>query len=148
VSVQVRPLVDRDFFTWLGLFEGYSDFYKSTLTDEKALRVWSWITDRNHELEGSVAVDDSGDLLGFVHYRQVPRTLDATRGLFLDDLFVVPGSRGNGVGRALMDFATQYARDNGLTQVQWVTAADNKTAQRLYAGVGTKTDWVTYEIEL
>jgi hypothetical protein len=29
-----------------------------------------------------------------------------------------------------------------------LTAADNETAQKLYDQVGTRTDWVTYEIEL
>jgi ribosomal protein S18 acetylase RimI-like enzyme len=148
VTVSVRPLGDKDFFPWLGLFEGYSEFYKSDLTDEKALRVWSWIIDKNHALEGAVALDDDGEMVGVAHYREVPRTLDADRGLFLDDLYVVPDARSTGAGRALMDFVMQHARDRHISQIQLVTAADNTTAQRLYDAVGTRTDWVTYEIEL
>ena len=147
MSVQVRPLGDKDFFTWLGLVEGYSEFYKSDLTDEKALRVWSWIIDKNHDLDGAVAVNDDGEFLGFAHYREYPRTLTADRGLFLDDLFVVPDARGAGVGKALLDFAKKFASEHQLGQIQLLTAADNETAQRLYEEVGTRADWITYEIE-
>lgn len=148
MAVQVRPLGDKDFFPWLGLFEGYSEFYESELTDEKALRVWSWIIDKNHPLDGAVALGDDGELIGFVHYREVPRTLTANRGLFLDDLFVTPDARNSGAGRALLDFTQDYARQHRLTQVQLVAEAGNDTAQRLYDEVATRTDRVLYEITL
>ena len=148
MSVQVRPLGDKDFFPWLGLFEGYSEFYKSDLTDEKALRVWSWIIDKNHDLDGAVAVDENGDFVGFTLYRAVPRTLSGDVGLFVDDLFVAPDARDTGIGRALMDFAKEYAKAHNYSSLQWVTAADNKTAQKLYDEVGTRTSWVTYEAEV
>ncbi|TFD78999.1 GNAT family N-acetyltransferase [Cryobacterium sp. Sr8] len=148
MSVQVRPLGDKDFFSWLGLFEGYSEFYKSELTDEKALRVWSWIIDKGHDLTGAVALNDEGEFIGFAHYRAYPRTLTADRGLFLDDLFVVSGKRGAGVGKALIEFSKTYAGEHHLKQLQWLTAADNKSAQKLYDEVATRTSWVTYEIEL
>ncbi|MDH6237400.1 GNAT family N-acetyltransferase [Cryobacterium sp. CG_9.6] len=148
MSVQVRPLGDKDFFSWLGLLEGYSEFYENELTDEKALQVWSWIIDKNHPLTGAVAVDDEGTFVGFAHYRAVPQTLSATMGLYLDDLFVAADARGAGTGRAIMDFVKQYAANNHLTRIRLITAADNATAQILYDQVGTRTEWVTYEIEV
>ncbi|KGJ77141.1 hypothetical protein GY21_08265 [Cryobacterium roopkundense] len=146
MSVQVRPLGDKDFFSWLGLFEGYSEFYENELTDEKALQVWSWIIDKNHPLTGAVAVNDDGAFVGLAHYRPVPQTLSATTGLYLDDLFVAADARGAGVGRAIMDFVKRYAKDHNLSRIRLITAADNATAQILYDQVGTRTDWVTYEI--
>ena len=148
MSVTVRPLGDKDFFAWLGLFEGYSAFYESELTDQIALQVWSWIIDANNDLVGAVAVNEDGDFVGFAHYRKVPRTLSGDLALFLDDLFVAEDARGKGVATQLMDFAKAYARDHKLAQVQLVTAADNATAQVLYDQVGTRTNWVTYEIDV
>ena len=148
MSVTVRPLGDKDFFAWLGLFEGYSAFYESELTDQKALQVWSWIIDANNSLDGAVAIDDAGDFVGFAHYRTVPRTLSGDLALFLDDLFVAEDARGKGVGTLLMDFTKAYARQHKLAQVQLLTAADNATAQVLYDQVGNRTDWVTYEIDV
>lgn len=144
MAVQVRPLVDRDFFPWLGLWEGYSEFYHSEVTDEKALRVWTWLMDKHHELSGFVAVDGD-ELVGLVHVREYPRTLTADRALYLDDLFVVPASRGRGVGSSLIARAKQTARERGLGAISWITAPDNQTAQQLYDTVAERTDWITYE---
>ena len=147
MSVQIRPLGDKDFFAWLGLFEGYSEFYESEQTDQKALQVWSWIIDKNNSLDGAVAVNEAGDFVGLAHYRTVPHTLSGSMGLYLDDLFVTPDARGEGVGHALIVFTKAYAVARGLSQIQLITAADNETAQALYNTVGTRTDWVTYEID-
>ncbi|MEJ3404030.1 GNAT family N-acetyltransferase [Rathayibacter sp. YIM 133350] len=144
MSVQVRPLVDRDFFNWLGLWEGYTEFYASELTDTKALRVWTWLMDKNHDLSGFVAEED-GQLVGLAHVREYPRTLEGDRALFLDDLFVAPDARSHGVGAALIEKAREVARERGLRTVTWITAADNDTAQKLYDQVGARTEWVTYE---
>lgn len=146
MTVQVRPIVDRDFFDWLGLWEGYSAFYESEVTDTKALIVWSWLTDKAHELSGFVAEDD-GRLVGFAHVREYPRTLEADRALFLDDLFVAEDARSNGVGGALIEEAKRIARERNAGVVTWITAADNEAAQHLYDNVGTRTSWVTYETE-
>ena len=148
MSIKVRPLGDKDFFPWLGLFEGYSEFSKSDLTDEKALRVWSWIIDKNHDLDGAVAVDDNGDFVGFTLYRAFPRTLSGDVGLFIDDLFVVADARDAGVDKDLMAFATEYAKSHGYRGLQWITPADDSAAQKLYDEVGTRTSWVTYEAEV
>ena len=148
MSVQVRPLGDKDFFPWLGLFEGYSEFHKSDLTDEKALRVWSWIIDKNHDLDGAVAVDDSGDFVGFTLYRAFPRTLSGDVGLFIDDVFVTKAVRDAGVSQSLLAFAREYAKSHNHRKLQWVSAADDKAAQKLYDKVGTRTSWVTYEAEV
>ena len=78
---------------------------------------------------------------------EYPRTLEADRGLFLDDLFVAPDARSHGVGAALIEEAKRIARERNATTVTWITAADNETAQRLYDGVARRTEWVTYETE-
>lgn len=148
MAVTVRPLGDRDFFPWLDLFAGYCNFYEVDITDEKALRVWSWISDKNHELSGAAALDDDRNLVGFVHYREVPHTLTAGRGLFLDDIYVKPEARNTGVGHALMEFAQEYAREHQLGSIELVTKPDNKEAQKLYEDLGARTEWLTYEIEV
>ncbi|PJJ63468.1 GNAT family N-acetyltransferase [Compostimonas suwonensis] len=148
MSSQIRPLTDGDFFSWLGLYEGYASFYEETLTDEKALRVWSWLSDGAHELEGIVAVDDEGNLVGLAHFRTFARPLAASTGIFLDDLYVAEGSREAGIGRSLIDSVTAIAAQRGASVVRWITAKDNETARRLYDDVAEKTKWVTYDFDV
>ncbi|MGH1548588.1 GNAT family N-acetyltransferase [Leifsonia poae] len=66
----------------------------------------------------------------------------------MDDLFVIEEERGKGVGGALLQQARSLAEERGLGVVQWITAHDNDTAQKLYDQVANRTQWVTYEIEL
>ncbi|WP_308464867.1 GNAT family N-acetyltransferase [Rathayibacter soli] len=147
MSITIRTPGDGDFFDWLGLYEGYAQFYEEPLTDQRALQLWSWLTDASHEENALVAVDD-GSLVGLVHFREFTRPLEADQGSYIDDLFVKDDARHSGVGRALIDAVSDRARAAGHGVVQWITAADNAEAQALYDDVATRTPWVTYEIDL
>jgi len=147
MSIEVRPVKDGDFFAWLDLYAKYAEFYDTELTDQRALVLWSWLTDADHEEEGYVAVD--GDrIVGLAHVREFARPLEGDRGLFLDDLYVLEDERGKGVGHQLIASVRSLAEERRLGVVQWITANDNADAQRVYDSVASKTAWVTYEIDL
>jgi ribosomal protein S18 acetylase RimI-like enzyme len=66
----------------------------------------------------------------------------------LNDLFVVPASRGTGTGRALIEHCQHLCRERGAEKLVWETAPDNAAAQRLYDGIGAeKSTWLTYELD-
>jgi GNAT superfamily N-acetyltransferase len=146
MTATVRKVEDNEFFTWLDLYVGYGEFYERPVTDEKALLVWSWITDPGNELEAYFAIDDDGAPVGVAHVREFVRPLDGSKGLYLDDLFVAPDARGEGAGTQILEFLRDAARDRGLSVVRWITAKDNETARRLYDAVAQKTKWVTYDL--
>ncbi|MDN4615138.1 GNAT family N-acetyltransferase [Leifsonia sp. F6_8S_P_1B] len=146
MTATVRRVEDNEFFTWLDLYAGYGEFYEQPVTDEKALLVWSWISDPENELEAYFAVDEEGTPIGLAHVREFVRPLDGSKGLYLDDLFVTPDARGAGAGTALLTQLKETAKERGLTVVRWITAKDNETARRLYDAVAEKTKWVTYDL--
>ncbi|WP_374010729.1 N-acetyltransferase family protein [Leifsonia sp. LS-T14] len=146
MTTNVRRVRDNEFFTWLDLYAGYGEFYESPMTDEKALLVWSWISDPDNELEAYFAVDEDDTPIGLAHVREFVRPLDGSRGLYLDDLFVTPDARGAGAGSALLESLRESARERGLSVVRWVTAKDNENARRLYERFAQKTKWVTYDL--
>jgi GNAT superfamily N-acetyltransferase len=148
MSITIRTPTDGDFFSWLGLYEGYAEFYETVLTDEKALILWSWLSDPAHEENALVAVDDDGALVGLAHYREFSRPLESDRGLFIDDLYVTADARNKGVGTQLIEAVKALASEKKFGVVQWITAPDNETAQKVYDQVATRTPWVTYELEL
>jgi GNAT superfamily N-acetyltransferase len=145
MTFEIRNTRDRDFFNWLPLFADYGDFYGTPVTDEKALLVWSWITEGTHGLSALVAQDDEGNLVGLAHYRTFVRPLAGGTGIYIDDLFVAGDARGNGVATALIERVTEIARAQHSGIVRWVTAPDNDDAQALYGKLAERTDWVTYD---
>jgi GNAT superfamily N-acetyltransferase len=147
MNYEIRPAGDDDFFGWLPLFEAYCRFYETELDDAKALIVWNWIRDEAEPLQAALAVDDEGHPVGLAHYRAVPNSLAATRGMFLDDLYVDESARGSGIGRALIEFVHARAAEIGQGGVSWITAGDNAPAQQVYDQLAKRTSWVTYEMD-
>lgn len=54
----------------------------------------------------------------------------------LNDLFVIPGARGRGVARALLEGARRLAAETGAAGSDLATAPDNAAARRLYESTG------------
>jgi len=55
---------------------------------------------------------------------------------YLEELYVVPGHRGEGTGRALLNAALGLARDRGAAGMEVVTGEDDTAARFLYESVG------------
>jgi len=93
-----------------------------------------------------VARDDDGDVVGFVHYTVERGSLaqDLTRGV-VNDLYVVPERRGEGIGTALLDAAEATLRDRGVEAVSVEALADNEHAIRLYERRGYRPHRVEFE---
>lgn len=148
MSISIRTPDESDFFAWLGLYEGYAEGYQVALTDEKALRLWTWLVDERHPESGLVAVDDSGELVGLVHFHTFPRPLASTNGIFVDDVFVRPDDRRSGVARALIDAVVEVAKQQHCDTVRWAAAPDDADARALYDEVAQPSDLVLYERSL
>lgn len=136
-----------DFEAWARLYAGYAAFYRVEQTEEMRARVWSWIGDPGHEVQGLVAEVD-GVLVGLAHLRPFARPLSASVGGFLDDLFVDPEARGSGAAKALIGAVEAEGRRRGWTVLRWITAENNYRARGVYDQVATRTPWVTYDIKL
>jgi len=86
--------------------------------------------------------------LGFVQLYPSLASIPMKPIWILYDLFVASSARKLGVGRALMDRATQHARETCADSIILETAADNHAAQRLYESLGYKRDDVFYRYAL
>lgn len=142
--MRVRPVEPGDREGWDRLYQGYAAFYRVEQTPAMRDRVWAWLTDPAHEVEGFVA-ETGGALVGLAHVRAFARPLSASLGGFLDDLFVAPEARGQGVAAALIEAVAVEGRRRGWTVLRWITAEDNARARALYDRVAARTGWVTYD---
>jgi ribosomal protein S18 acetylase RimI-like enzyme len=146
VTVTIRAIRLDDYQPWRRLYRGYAEFYQVEQTDEMAGRVWGWLLDIDHELEGLAAVDSDDRLIGLAHFRAFARPLSATTGGFLDDLFVDPAHRGGGAVDALLAQLRRVAAQRGWSTIRWITAEDNYRARAAYDRVAIKGRWVTYDM--
>jgi GNAT superfamily N-acetyltransferase len=73
---------------------------------------------------------------GFAQLRFRPWVYSAGLHSYLEELYVVPDLRGNGLGRALLEAAMETARGEGAEQMELGTSEDDKAARKLYESVG------------
>lgn len=71
------------------------------------------------------------------------------RGLFLEDLFVLPEKRGHGVGTALLRHLAALAVERGCQRMEWACLDWNAPSIAFYRSLGAKPldDWTTYRLE-
>ena len=62
----------------------------------------------------------------------------------LQDLFVDTSARGQGAGRALIEFVYAKAKESGASRVWWLTHETNTDAMLLYDRIAAKSGFVQY----
>lgn len=142
MSVEVRPVASGDREAWAELYCGYASFYSLPVPDLDVL--WRWIG--AGQMTCLVASVD-GEVVGLAHLREFLRPVHAAVGGFLDDLYVDESARGQGVGRALLEAASELARERGWIVLRWLTSDWNTSAQALYDQVARRTEFVTFDLD-
>ena len=141
----IREIRLNDKSQWEALYRGYADFYKVEMNDKILKTVWEWIHDNNHDVCGLVYEQDN-EIIGLAHYRKMPSPLRGTYIGFLDDLFVDPKHRRNGVGEKIIKEIKVISKRNNWNLVRWITREDNIKAKSLYEKFSKKTNWEVYEL--
>jgi ribosomal protein S18 acetylase RimI-like enzyme len=132
-----------------GLFDQYRCFYEQA-SDPEACR--KFIDDRLQNGESVIfaAQTNDGKIVGFTQLYRSFCSVEMKELIYLYDLFVAPHARRQGVARALMDAARQYAQDRGAGRLQLETAISNRPGQALYEDLGWERDqeFYTYHLAL
>lgn len=79
-------------------------------------------------------------MAGFVQLYPMFSSVRTARTWILNDLFVDPGARRQGVARTLLDAAADFARADGADGICLETTVDNAAARALYRDAGWNED--------
>jgi ribosomal protein S18 acetylase RimI-like enzyme len=145
ISVVDEDLLER----LLPLIEDYQRFYRVEQIDHERNRSFFRQFVERRERGILHAVETEEGVVGFsTLYFSYSSALAAPIAV-LNDLFVKGQCRGRGFGRALIEHAATYARDNGYARLQWLTAEDNRGAQGLYDRTAARrSTWFLYSLPL
>jgi len=143
----VRPIEANDRAQWQPLWDGYNLFYERPEFSPEITNVaWSRFFDPNEPMFAAVA-EREGRLVGLVHYLFHRSTTMVEDVCYLQDLFTAPEARGEGVGKALIEYVYEQARAAGSTRVYWLTH-ENNPARKLYDQVAQLTAFRRYVKDL
>ena len=96
----------------------------------------------------TLIAEDSGEPVGFALFFHNFSTFLAQPGIYLEDLFVVPARRGQGIGQALLKALARTAAERGCGRLEWAVLDWNQDAIRFYERLGAKpnSDWTVYRL--
>jgi GNAT superfamily N-acetyltransferase len=137
-----------DLHDLLGLMRAYCEFYRATPSDEALLALSrALLADSEHEGLQLIAREESSAAVGFATIFWTWTTTGARRIGTMNDLYVTPAARGQGLADRLIGVCLEHCRVRGAAALEWQTAPDNLRAQAVYDRVGAvRSTWVDYTL--
>ncbi|SDJ83194.1 Acetyltransferase (GNAT) family protein [Lentzea albidocapillata subsp. violacea] len=98
-------------------------------------------------LFGHVAEVD-GEVVGIALWFLNFSTWDGVHGIYLEDLYVTPDQRGNGLGKQLLEALAQECVAKGYTRLQWWVLNWNEPSIGFYRSLGAvpMDEWTTMRV--
>lgn len=92
--------------------------------------------------------EENGEPVGFALFFQTFSTFRGRPGLYLEDLYVTPASRGRGYGRALLTHLARIAVARGNARFEWSVLDWNEPAIGFYKSLGAvpMDEWTVYRL--
>jgi ribosomal protein S18 acetylase RimI-like enzyme len=146
-ALRIREPRPADESAWRRLWAGYVAFYEADVSEEVTAATWRRLLKPGSTMFGRIA-EWQGTVAGFTVCVLHPGSWTLVPACYLEDLFVDPGVRGQGIGRALVEDLLNTAQKRGWSPVYWHTRQSNDTARRLYDKFAEADDFVRYRIYL
>jgi GNAT superfamily N-acetyltransferase len=93
-------------------------------------------------------LEDPHVVVGYALYFPTFSSFLASTGVWLEDLFVRPAHRREGIGRALLAAVAARLRERGGERLEWAALDWNEPALRFYSGLRAQTmpEWITHRL--
>ena len=148
MTFRIEPARERDVPLILQLIKGLADYEKLahavTATEET---LHSSLFGQQPAAEVVIAYADE-EAVGFALYFHNYSTFLAKRGLYLEDLFVLPAWRGRGAGRALLTHLARLAVERDCGRFEWSVLDWNAPAIEFYKKLGARPmdEWTVFRL--
>ncbi|MET7421794.1 GNAT family N-acetyltransferase [Dactylosporangium sp. NPDC005555] len=88
-----------------------------------------------------------GETVGMALWFRTFSTWEGVHGIYLEDLYVRPGARGTGAGKALIANLARICVESGYPRLEW-SVLDWNPARGFYEALGArhKSDWLPYRL--
>ena len=96
-----------------------------------------------------VFAEENGVVVGFALFFHNFSTFVGRKGLYLEDLFVIPEKRGLGYGKALLKYLARLAVERHCGRMEWICLDWNKPALSVYRGIGAipMDEWTVQRLD-
>jgi GNAT superfamily N-acetyltransferase len=90
----------------------------------------------------------AGEPVGFALWFTTFSTFRGQPGIYLEDIFVRPAYRGQGIGKALLVILARLAVERGCARLEWSVLNWNEPALGFYRALGARPmdEWTVYRL--
>jgi len=147
-DLRIEPATERDVPVILLLIKALAAYERMTgdvMADEALVHASLFGPAPSAEV---VIARVGAEPVGFAVWFHNYSTFLGRRGLYLEDLFVMPEWRGRGIGRALLVHLAQVAVERNCGRLEWSVLNWNEPAIRFYRSLGAKPmdGWTVYRL--
>lgn len=131
----IRPARPDEAGLVLEFIKRLADYEKcadEVVADEATIRHSLFV---EHSAEVVLAEED-GVAIGFALFFHNFSTFVGRKGLYLEDLFIIPEKRGRGYGKALLKYLARTAVERNCGRMEWICLDWNQPALNVYRSIG------------
>ena len=131
-----------DFIKRLAVYEKCED---DVVADEATI-YHSLFVERSAEV---VFAEEDGVPVGFALFFHNFSTFVGRKGMYLEDLFILPEKRGLGYGKALLKYVARIAVERNCGRMEWICLDWNESALSIYRSIGAAplSDWTVQRLD-
>ncbi len=134
-SFSIRPAQPDEAGLVLAFIKKLADYEKcadEVVADEATLYQSLFVEHSAHVL----FAEEDGTVVGFALFFYNFSTFVGRKGLYLEDLFILPEKRGRGYGKAMLKHLAQLAVAQNCGRMEWICLDWNESALSLYRSIG------------
>lgn len=146
-NFKLRKTTKEDVGLILSLIREIADYEKMSdevIATEESLTQSIFIDKRAEVVIGEL----DGEIVGYGLYFFNYSTFIGRAGLYLEDIYIKPQFRANGLGKEIFRFLGKVAKENGCKRMEWTCLDWNKSAIKFYESLGAipMNEWTVHRL--
>ena len=131
----IRPARPNEAGVVLDFIRKLADYEKGSdeVVADEATLYHSLFVERSAEV---IFGEEDGEVIGFALFFHNFSTFLGRKGLYLEDLFILPEKRGRGYGKAMLKYLGNLALERRCGRMEWICLDWNKPALSVYRSIG------------
>ena len=131
-----------DFIKQIAIYEKMLDKVSAT---EESLK--ESIFDNNRA--EALLIEFNNEVIGYIIYFFNFSTFVGREGLYLEDLYIKPEYRGNGIGKKSFELLVHIAKENKCERLEWTCLDWNEPSLKFYKSIGAKqmNEWIIHRLD-
>ena len=147
-NLNIRPAQPEEAGLVLAFIKKLAEYEKCSdevVADEATLYESLFV---EHSAEVVFAEED-GEVIGFALFFHNFSTFVGRKGLYLEDLFILPEKRGKGYGKALLKYLANLAVERNCGRMEWICLDWNQPALKVYRSIGAipMDEWTVQRLD-